>query len=143
MKAVADRHDRRPRRSRCRSEVSITADVGIGPIPGGFGIQVAMKISLPGMDHAVAEALVAKAHKVCPYSNATRGNIEVTLTVVLIPRRRKRQGGRRALQRFRRKDVTGRSPPRAGFRRLSSIASRCSLSSAACASPIPPFSPRP
>ena len=63
-------------------EVSITSDVGIGPIPGGFGIQVAMKISLPGMERAAAEALVAAAHKVCPYSNATRGNIDVTLTVV-------------------------------------------------------------
>jgi Ohr subfamily peroxiredoxin len=63
-------------------EVSITSDVGIGPIPGGFGIQVAMKISIPGMDRPAAEALVAAAHKVCPYSNATRGNIDVTLTVV-------------------------------------------------------------
>jgi len=63
-------------------EVSITSDVGIGPIPGGFGIQVAMKISLPGMERSAAEALVAAAHKVCPYSNATRGNIDVTLTVV-------------------------------------------------------------
>ena len=62
-------------------EVSITSDVGIGPIPGGFGIQVAMKISLPGMERAAAEALVAAAHKVCPYSNATRGNIDVTLTL--------------------------------------------------------------
>ncbi len=64
------------------AEVSITSDVGIGPIPGGFGIQVAMAISVPGMDRAAAEALVAAAHKVCPYSNATRGNIDVTLTVV-------------------------------------------------------------
>ena len=62
--------------------VAITSDVGIGPIPGGFGIQVAMRISLPGMERAQAEALVAAAHKVCPYSNATRGNIDVTLTVV-------------------------------------------------------------
>ncbi len=63
-------------------DVSITSDVGIGPIPGGFGIQVAMKISLPGMERAAAEKLVADAHQVCPYSNATRGNIDVTLTVV-------------------------------------------------------------
>jgi Ohr subfamily peroxiredoxin len=63
-------------------EVSITSDVGIGQIPGGFGIQVAMKITIPGMERAAAEALVAAAHKVCPYSNATRGNIDVTLTVV-------------------------------------------------------------
>jgi Ohr subfamily peroxiredoxin len=64
------------------ANASITADVGIGPIPAGFGIQVAMAISIPGMDRAEAEALVAAAHKVCPYSNATRGNIDVTLTVV-------------------------------------------------------------
>ncbi len=63
-------------------DVSITSEVGIGPIPGGFGIQVAMSITLPGMTRDAAEALVAAAHKVCPYSNATRGNIDVTLTVV-------------------------------------------------------------
>ena len=63
-------------------DVSITSDVGIGPIPGGFSIQVAMRITLPGFERAAAEALVAAAHKVCPYSNATRGNIDVTLTVV-------------------------------------------------------------
>ena len=63
-------------------EVSITSDVGIGPIPGGFGIKVDMRISIPGMDKAAAQALVDAAHKVCPYSNATRGNIDVSLTVV-------------------------------------------------------------
>ena len=64
------------------TDISITSDVGIGPITGGFGIQVAMAITIPGMERAAAEALVAAAHKVCPYSNATRGNIDVTLTVV-------------------------------------------------------------
>ena len=64
------------------SEVSITSDVGIGQIPGGFGIKVDMRISIPGMDKAEAQALVDAAHQVCPYSNATRGNIDVTLTVV-------------------------------------------------------------
>ena len=64
------------------SDTSITAEVAIGPIPQGFGIQVAMAISLPGMSREGAEKLVAAAHTVCPYSNATRGNIEVTLTVV-------------------------------------------------------------
>jgi len=63
-------------------EVSITSDVGIGPIPAGFGIQVAMRISLPGIERTQAEALVAAAHQVRPYSNATRGNIDVSLTVV-------------------------------------------------------------
>ena len=63
------------------ADTSIKADVGIGPIPAGFGIQVAMAITIPGFSRADAEALVAAAHQVCPYSNATRGNIEVTLTV--------------------------------------------------------------
>jgi osmotically inducible protein OsmC len=61
---------------------SISADIGIGPIPGGFGIQAALAITIPGMERAAAEALVTAAHQVCPYSNATRGNIDVTLTVV-------------------------------------------------------------
>jgi len=77
MKAVAARQ-----KIALPAEVSITADVGIGPIPAGFGIQVAMAISIPGMERAAAEALVAAAHQVCPYSNATRGNIDVTLTIV-------------------------------------------------------------
>ena len=63
------------------ADVSIASEVGIGPIPAGFGIQVKMTITLPGMDRAVAEQLVAAAHQVCPYSNATRGNIDVTLTI--------------------------------------------------------------
>ena len=63
------------------SEVSIESSVGIGPIPNGFGIEVAMKVSLPGLPKAEAEALVQKAHIVCPYSNATRGNIDVRLSV--------------------------------------------------------------
>jgi osmotically inducible protein OsmC len=77
MKAVAG-----GQKIKLPDDVSITSDVGIGPIPGGFGIQVAMAITIPGFDKAQAEALVAAAHKVCPYSNATRGNIDVTLTVV-------------------------------------------------------------
>ena len=63
------------------ADTSIDAEVGIGPIPAGFGIQVAMKVSLPGMERAAAEKLVQAAHGVCPYSNATRGNIDVDLTV--------------------------------------------------------------
>ncbi|MBL8482680.1 MAG: organic hydroperoxide resistance protein [Rhodocyclaceae bacterium] len=61
---------------------SIDGSVGIGAIPNGFGIEVELKISLPGMDRAAAQALIDKAHIVCPYSNATRGNIDVTLTLV-------------------------------------------------------------
>ena len=64
------------------ADASIDASVGIGPIPNGFGIQVELKVSLPGVDRAVAEDLVKKAHIVCPYSNATRGNIDVNLVVV-------------------------------------------------------------
>jgi len=64
------------------ADASIDASVGIGPLPTGFGIQAELKVSLPGMPREQAEALVQKAHQVCPYSNATRGNIDVTLTVV-------------------------------------------------------------
>ena len=63
------------------ADASIAATVGIGQIPAGFGIEVQMVISLPGMDRAAAQQLVDTAHQVCPYSNATRGNIEVTLTL--------------------------------------------------------------
>lgn len=62
-------------------EASVKATVGIGQIPGGFGLEVALHVTLPGIDHATAEDLVEKAHKVCPYSNATRGNIQVTTTI--------------------------------------------------------------
>ncbi|WP_050462482.1 organic hydroperoxide resistance protein [Herbaspirillum autotrophicum] len=64
------------------ADTSITGTVGIGQITGGFGIEVALDISLPGLDRAVAQSLIEKAHQVCPYSNATRGNINVTLTLV-------------------------------------------------------------
>ena len=80
MKAVAARQ-----KLALPAEVSITADVSIGPMtgkPGAFGIAVAMAISVPGMERAAAQALVTAAHEVCPYSNATRGNIEVALTLV-------------------------------------------------------------
>ncbi|MBB5370194.1 MULTISPECIES: organic hydroperoxide resistance protein [unclassified Janthinobacterium] len=64
------------------ADLAIEGHVGIGAIETGFGIEVELKISLPGMERAAAEALVAAAHIVCPYSNATRGNIDVTLTIV-------------------------------------------------------------
>ena len=63
------------------AEASIDGKVGIGPIPQGFGIEVALTIHLPGMDRTAAQTLIDQAHQVCPYSNATRGNIEVTLTL--------------------------------------------------------------
>ena len=63
------------------SEVS--ASVGIGPLPnGGFGLAVELDVHVPALDPATAESVVADAHQVCPYSNATRGNIDVTLRVV-------------------------------------------------------------
>ena len=64
------------------ADTSISADVGIGPIPQGFGIQVWMKIHVPGMEKAQVQQIVDAAHVVCPYSNATRGNVEVSLEVV-------------------------------------------------------------
>lgn len=63
------------------ADTTIAGSVGIGPIPTGFGIRAELKISAPGVDRTVLEGLVQKAHVVCPYSNATRGNIDVTLTV--------------------------------------------------------------
>ena len=64
------------------ADTSIAASVDLGAIPTGFGIAARLAISLPGMDRAVAQDLVDAAHQVCPYSNATRGNIEVELTLV-------------------------------------------------------------
>ncbi|MDE2338225.1 MAG: organic hydroperoxide resistance protein [Gammaproteobacteria bacterium] len=64
------------------ADTSIESSVGIGQIPAGFGINVELKVSLPGVARESAERLVSEAHKVCPYSNATRGNIDVTLIVV-------------------------------------------------------------
>ena len=62
---------------------SVTSTVGIGPRDeGGFGLDVALAVSLPGMPREEAQALVDKAHQVCPYSNATRNNLDVKLTVV-------------------------------------------------------------
>lgn len=63
-------------------DAKIEGAVGIGQIPQGFGIQVELKISLPGMEKDAAQKLVEAAHQVCPYSNATRGNIDVNLVVV-------------------------------------------------------------
>lgn len=65
------------------ADTSVKAEVGIGPNDkGGFGIAVTLNIALPGMDKAAAQTLVDKAHEVCPYSNATRGNVDVKLVLV-------------------------------------------------------------
>lgn len=61
----------------------VSASVSIGTIDnGGFGLSVELDVYAPGLERSVAEDLVAKAHQVCPYSNATRGNIDVTLTII-------------------------------------------------------------
>jgi len=61
--------------------ISVSANVAIGPAGKGFGLQVELIASLPGLPREQAEALVAAAHEVCPYSNATRGNIVVDVRV--------------------------------------------------------------
>jgi len=63
--------------------LSIDAEVDLGPIPNAYGIAARLTVNLPGMDKAVADKLVHDADLVCPYSNATRGNIDKTLTVVV------------------------------------------------------------
>ncbi|MEG0857954.1 MAG: organic hydroperoxide resistance protein [Pseudomonas sp.] len=65
------------------ADSSITAKVGIGQIPGGFGLDIDLNIDLPGLQQAEAQALVDAAHQVCPYSNATRGNVDVRLNVTV------------------------------------------------------------
>lgn len=65
------------------ADTSITAKVGIGQIPEGFGLDIDLHIHLPGLEQADAEALAQAAHKVCPYSNATRGNVDVRLQVTV------------------------------------------------------------
>ena len=65
------------------NDTSVTTTVGFGPrSEGGFGLDVDMEVSLPGVDKAAAEALVEKAHQVCPYSNSIRGNVNVRTRVV-------------------------------------------------------------
>lgn len=70
------------RKIKIPQNASIEGSVGIGQIPTGFGIEVELKISLPDIDRNLADELVQAAHIVCPYSNATKGNINVTLTLV-------------------------------------------------------------
>ncbi len=64
------------------ADANIRAEVGIGQIPGGFGLDVELFIDLPGVSADVANELVQKAHQVCPYSNATRNSLQVRLTLV-------------------------------------------------------------
>jgi len=64
------------------ADATVTAEIGFGPrAEGGYGITADLTIAMPGVDKADAERLVAAAHEVCPYSNATRNNVDVGLTV--------------------------------------------------------------
>ena len=77
MKAVSGKEG-----VRVPPEATVTATIGFGPrSEGGYGIAADLHVDLPGVERADAERLVAAAHEVCPYSNATRGNIEVGLSV--------------------------------------------------------------
>ena len=63
-------------------DAAIDAEVDLGPTPGAYGIAARLNVSLPGMDRHSAQALIDAAHNVCPYSNATRGNIELAINLV-------------------------------------------------------------
>ena len=76
MKAVAARQ-----KLTLPQDLAVDAEVDLGPVGQAYGIAVRMSIHLPGMDPAQAQQLVDTAHQVCPYSNATRGNIDVTLKI--------------------------------------------------------------
>ncbi|MGX5700947.1 organic hydroperoxide resistance protein [Acinetobacter kookii] len=78
MKFVANRD-----KFNISKDAYIEGEVGIGPIPTGFGIEVILNIHLEGMDQAEAQKLVDAAHIVCPYSNATRNNINVIRNVIV------------------------------------------------------------
>jgi osmotically inducible protein OsmC len=80
MKAVAGKQ-----KTPLPDDTTIDADVSFGPLAGGakgYGIEVAMAIQVPGWERDKVQAIIDSAHQICPYSNATRGNIDVTLTVV-------------------------------------------------------------
>ena len=74
LKAVAGRM-----KAALPADLSVAAEVDLGPVKAGYGIAVRMAVSLPGMDRAAAQSLIDAAHQVCPYSNATRGNIAVAI----------------------------------------------------------------
>ncbi|TFZ06519.1 organic hydroperoxide resistance protein [Ramlibacter henchirensis] len=77
MKAVAGKQ-----KITLPQDLSVDSEVDLGPVGQAYGIAVRMNVSLPGMDKAAARQLVDAAHQVCPYSNATRGNIDVQINVV-------------------------------------------------------------
>jgi lipoyl-dependent peroxiredoxin len=63
------------------SDLAVDAEVDLGPTPGAYGIAARLRVSLPGIERAAAQALLEAAHKVCPYSNATRGNVDVKISL--------------------------------------------------------------
>ena len=69
-------------KTRLPDDLVINSIVGIGQIPGGFNVEVDLEINAPGMNKAEVQTIVDASHQVCPYSNATRNNIDVRLTVV-------------------------------------------------------------
>ena len=75
------KHVASQKKMKVSADASIDASVAIGPIISGFGLAVKMVVNLPGVEHDVAKELVDAAHQICPYSNATRGNIIVDLSV--------------------------------------------------------------
>ena len=77
MKAVAGKQ-----KITLPTDLAIDAEVDLGPVGQAYGIAVRLDVSLPGMDRAQAQLLLDAAHQVCPYSNATRGNIDVQLKLV-------------------------------------------------------------
>ena len=76
MKAVAGKMN-----TKLPDDLAVDAEVDLGPIPNAYGIAVRINVSLPGMDKDAAQKLIDAAHQVCPYSNATRGNIDVAITL--------------------------------------------------------------
>ncbi|WP_341647273.1 organic hydroperoxide resistance protein [Thauera sp. SDU_THAU2] len=76
LKAVAARQ-----KASLPADLAIDAEVDLGPVGQAYGIAVRLTVHLPGLDRAAAQALVDTAHQVCPYSNATRGNIDVTIAL--------------------------------------------------------------
>jgi lipoyl-dependent peroxiredoxin len=64
------------------ADVAVDAEVDLGPVGAAYGIAARLNVSLPGMEREAAQNLVNAAHQVCPYSNATRGNIDVKVTLV-------------------------------------------------------------
>jgi Ohr subfamily peroxiredoxin len=77
MKAVAARQ-----KITLPTDLAVDAEVDLGPVGSAYGIAARLNVSLPGMDRAAAQQLVDAAHQVCPYSNATRGNIDVAIALV-------------------------------------------------------------